>query len=60
MVYDTDKWFNTFPMRLPCHIKAKILKKLGFQEEGVQRAVYFKDGRFVDALMMAMLFNDVQ
>jgi RimJ/RimL family protein N-acetyltransferase len=37
-----------------------LYKKLGFQEEGVQKEAYFKDGRFVDALMMAILFDAAQ
>ncbi len=49
-----------FRMRLFYHKKVKIRKKLGFQEEGILREAYFKDGQFVDALMMAMLFKDVQ
>jgi RimJ/RimL family protein N-acetyltransferase len=37
-----------------------LYRKLGFEEEGIRKEAYFKDGRFVDALMMAMIFNDVQ
>lgn len=34
-----------------------IYRKLGFEEEGIQREAYRKDGRFRDALLMAMLFD---
>ncbi len=37
-----------------------LYRKLGFQEEGIRKEVYFKDGRFVDTLMMAMIFNEGQ
>ncbi len=37
-----------------------LYRKLGFQEEGFRKEVYFKDGRFVDALMMAMIFHGEQ
>jgi RimJ/RimL family protein N-acetyltransferase len=32
-----------------------VYEKLGFVREGVRRRAYFKDGRFVDALVMAMI-----
>ncbi len=35
-----------------------VYRKLGFQEEGVLKEACYKDGRFADLLMMAMLFND--
>jgi RimJ/RimL family protein N-acetyltransferase len=34
-----------------------IYKKVGFQEEGIKRQVYFKDGQFVDAILMAIIFE---
>lgn len=36
---------------------AHIYEKLGFQLEGIKRQVYFKDGQFVDAKVMAMIFE---
>ncbi len=33
-----------------------VYEKVGFQREGVRHEVYFKDGRFVDALSMALFF----
>lgn len=37
-----------------------VYKKLGFQEEGIRKEAYFKDGRFVDTLTMAIIFDDSQ
>ena len=34
-----------------------LYRKLGFQEEGILKEAYFKEGRFLDAVMMAMLFD---
>ncbi|MFN8373451.1 MAG: GNAT family protein [Anaerolineae bacterium] len=34
-----------------------IYEKVGFQAEGIKRQVYFKDGQFVDALIMAIVFE---
>ena len=35
-----------------------VYKKLGFQEEGTRHQAFFKEGRFVDALMMGMIFDE--
>ena len=35
-----------------------LYRKLGFHEEGIRKEAYFKDGRFVDAYLMAMLFHE--
>jgi RimJ/RimL family protein N-acetyltransferase len=35
-----------------------LYRKLGFHEEGIRKEAWFKDERFVDTLLMAMLFND--
>lgn len=34
-----------------------LYRKLGFQEEGVRKEAYFKDGQYLDGLVMAMLFD---
>jgi RimJ/RimL family protein N-acetyltransferase len=36
---------------------ANLYEKLGFQAEGIKRQIYFKDGVFVDAQMMALVFE---
>jgi RimJ/RimL family protein N-acetyltransferase len=36
---------------------AHIYEKLGFQTEGIKRQIYFKDGEFVDAQVMAIVFE---
>lgn len=34
-----------------------VYEKLGFQHEGIRRGAYFKEGRFIDAHVMAILFE---
>ena len=34
-----------------------LYKKLGFIEEGIRRKAYFKEGVYLDSLMMAILFE---
>jgi len=36
-----------------------VYEKLGFINEGVRREAYFKEGRFVDAYNMAVLFDRI-
>lgn len=36
---------------------AKLYERFGFEAEGVKRQVYFKDGEFVDSVMMAIVFE---
>lgn len=36
----------------------RLYKRLGFREEGVKREAAFKEGRFVDVTLMAMLARD--
>jgi RimJ/RimL family protein N-acetyltransferase len=35
----------------------RLYERCGFQHEGVRRGAYYKDGRFIDALMMAIIFE---
>jgi RimJ/RimL family protein N-acetyltransferase len=35
-----------------------VYKKLGFEVEGSKRKAYWRDGRYVDAYVMALLFED--
>jgi RimJ/RimL family protein N-acetyltransferase len=35
----------------------KLYERFGFEAEGVKRQVYFKDGEFVDSVMMAIVFE---
>ena len=34
-----------------------VYEKVGFQSEGISRQAFFKDGRFLDVLRMAILFD---
>ena len=34
-----------------------LYRKLGFVEEGIRREAYYKYGKYVDAVMMSMLFD---
>lgn len=35
-----------------------LYKKFGFVEEGIRRKAYFKDGYYVDAMVMSILFEE--
>lgn len=37
-----------------------LYRKLGFQAEGVRKEACFKEGQFIDTLMMSMIFHDAQ
>lgn len=37
---------------------ARVLEKCGFQEEGLLRKHFLKDGRFLDARLFALLKGD--
>lgn len=53
----TDKWLNLYRLELgvyPDNEPAiRLYKKFGFQFEGTQVGYAFRDGKYVDALMMA-------
>lgn len=38
----------------------KVYKKLGFKSEGLLRAHYFKEGKFVDSIQMGLLRKEFQ
>lgn len=38
----------------------KLYEKIGFQTEGVKRKAVFKNGKFIDMIMMAILKEDFQ
>jgi len=54
-----DNWMNILKMELTVFIDnlaaIRLYEQLGFEKEGTIRAFAYRDGRYVDALMMARL-----
>jgi putative acetyltransferase len=52
-----DNWLNLRRLELTVYVDnepaIRLYKKFGFEAEGTRRAEAFRDGEFVDALMMA-------
>lgn len=48
-------WAEVYAFNIP---SVKLLEKLGFVIEGTQREHVFRDGQFVDSLMMGLLKSD--
>jgi putative acetyltransferase len=52
-----DKWLNLYRLELGVYpdneFAIKLYKKFGFQVEGTQVGYAFRDGQYVDTLMMA-------
>jgi putative acetyltransferase len=57
-----DKWLNLSRLELEVYtdneLAVRLYKKFGFSVEGTLRRYAFRDGRFVDAYMMARLRQD--
>ena len=50
-------WAEVYDFNIP---SVKLLERLGFSCEGRQRQHAFRDGRFVDSIMMGLLASDME
>jgi L-phenylalanine/L-methionine N-acetyltransferase len=62
LIDTADNWLNLKRLELTVYVDnepaIRLYKKFGFEVEGTRRADAFRDGKFVDCLMMARVRGD--